>query len=46
MIVLYKYISKLIASGGKNLFNEKNMLVGEEMVISYLSLNRFRPEIR
>lgn len=46
MIVLYKYISKLIASGGENLFNEKNMLAGEEMVMSYLSINRFRLEIR
>lgn len=46
MIVLYKYISKLIASGGKNLFNENNMLAGEGKVMNYLSMNRFRLEIR
>lgn len=46
MIMLYKYISKLIANGGKNLLSEKNILVREKMVMNYLSMNRFRLEIR
>lgn len=46
MIVLYKCINKLIVSGGKNLFNGKNLLVGEEMVMNYVPINRFRLEIR
>lgn len=46
MIMLYKYISKLIANGGKNLLSEKNILVGEKMVMNYLSINRFRLKIR
>lgn len=46
MIALYKYIRRLIVSGGKELFNEKNMLTEEQMVMNYLSTNKFRLEIR
>lgn len=46
MIALYKYIRRLIAGGGKELFNEKNMLAEEQMIMNYLSMNKFRLEIR
>lgn len=46
MIALYKYIRRLIVSGGKELFNEKNMLTEEQMVMNYLFTNKFRLEIR
>ena len=46
MIALYKYIRRLIASGGKELFNENNMLAEEQMIMNYLSMNKFRLEIR
>lgn len=46
MIALYKYIRRLITSGGKELFNEKNMLAEEQMVMNYLSMSKFRLEIK
>lgn len=46
MISLYKYIRRLITSGGKELFNEKNMLAEEQMVMNYLSMSKFRLEIK
>ena len=45
MSALYKYVRKLIASGGKELSNEKNMLAQKQMVMNYLSMNKFRLEI-
>lgn len=45
MIALYKYIRRLITSGGKELLNEKNMLAEEQMVMNCLTMNKFKLEI-
>lgn len=46
MIALYKYIRRLITSGEKKLFNYKNMLAEEQMVMNCLPINKFKLEIR
>lgn len=45
MTVLYKYIRRVITSGEKELFNARNMLAEEQMVMNYLPMNKFTLEI-